>query len=123
MNKDIDCSIILGGKTENYFGKFPGILEEAKLSFRSKMPVFLIGGFGGATKIIVDLINKNKIKTKLSEELIEYFSNLTISDLNNGLDEIENNRLFTSINYYEIIALILKGIKRVFMQRNEKKTL
>jgi hypothetical protein len=39
-----------------YFGRMPGVLEEILLSIQAGQPVFLIGAFGGATKMVIDLL-------------------------------------------------------------------
>ena len=41
--------ICLGGKVAGYSGRYPGILEEIALSLMADRPVYLLGGFGGAT--------------------------------------------------------------------------
>src|SRR5262249_7424903 len=41
--------IILGGKTNKFSGFVPGIFEEALFAFETSRPLYLIGGFGGAT--------------------------------------------------------------------------
>jgi hypothetical protein len=39
-----------------YSGRMPGVLEEVLLSIKSGQPVFLIGAFGGAAKLVIDLL-------------------------------------------------------------------
>ena len=39
-----------------YSGRMPGVLEEVLLSIKAGQPVFLIGAFGGATKLVIDLL-------------------------------------------------------------------
>jgi hypothetical protein len=39
-----------------YFSRMPGVLEEVLLSIKAKQPVFLIGAFGGAAKLVIDLL-------------------------------------------------------------------
>src|ERR1700730_5755508 len=39
-----------------YWGRFPGELEEVVLSARAGQPVFLIGTFGGAARLVIDLL-------------------------------------------------------------------
>jgi len=45
------CSgrVLLGGKLRDYQGALPGLLEEAILALEQGTPLFLAGGFGGAT--------------------------------------------------------------------------
>ena len=54
MNQDIQARIIIGGKLEGYTGAYPGLVEEADLAIRSRKPLYLIGGFGGCARAIID---------------------------------------------------------------------
>ncbi len=45
------CRVCLGGRTEGYQGREPGVMEEARLALRYGKPVYLMGGFGGATRL------------------------------------------------------------------------
>lgn len=139
MTDIMDIKVIAGGKTENFSGKYPGVLEEAYLALKSEIPIYLIGGFGGVAKKIVDLLNGNiakefcveyqsknssfktlyeYYKDKGEEDEINYerinslFVEKGIDGLNNGLNAEENKKLFESKNIYEIIYLIFKGIQK-----------
>jgi SLOG cluster2 len=48
--------IILGGKTEGYSGFMPGIFEEALVTLKARRPLYLLGGFGGATEALAKAI-------------------------------------------------------------------
>lgn len=48
--------ISLGGKTNGYAGGWPGVLEEIVLSLDAGQPTFLLGGFGGASRVVVDAL-------------------------------------------------------------------
>lgn len=140
MNIDIAARVVIGGKTLGCLGKYPGIVEEAKLALETQKPLYLIGMFGGATQKIIaaitlqkDVIDltasfyqlpeyKNFISNynqRIATHKIDYnrlnslFKSLNISDLNNGLDEAENQRLFTTSHIPEAIFLVLKGLKKV----------
>lgn len=139
MNEAVQARILFGGKNFNYLGKYPGIIEEAFITLQSKKPVFLIGAFGGATKRMINAIlskgsvidlndsfykddahttfkgyfNQTSQTDKIDyESLNQYFKNLSIEDLNNGLSQEENKILFTSIHLTEIIFFVLKGLSR-----------
>jgi hypothetical protein len=56
MNEVIDARVLIGGQLKGYKGKYPGLVEEAVLAMRAQKPVFLLGGFGGITKAIIDAI-------------------------------------------------------------------
>ena len=44
------------------------------------------------------------------EEQFAWMKGVNITNLQNGLSEEENNRLFVSTNAMEIVSLILKGL-------------
>lgn len=52
----IDARIVLGGKVEGYRGFIPGIFEEALLSLEKRSPLYLLGGFGGATEVLAEAL-------------------------------------------------------------------
>ena len=58
MAADIAARIALGGKLDGYGGLIPGVLEEIYLSRcgERKTPLFLLGVFGGATRLAIDLL-------------------------------------------------------------------
>lgn len=140
MTEEMDIKIVAGGKDTNFSGKYPGILEEAYLAMVKEKPVFLIGGFGGATKKIIDTLQGDisevfsleyqlqnpefkKLyeyyefigeKEKIDYEKINLFFKIKgIVGLNNGLSIEENETLFESTNLYEIVSLIIKGINNI----------
>lgn len=140
MTGIMDIKVIAGGKTENFAGKYPGVLEEAYLALENEIPIYLIGGFGGVAKKIVDLLSDNipkefcvehqsknssfqtlyeYYKTKGEEDEINYekinrlFIEKGLDGLNNGLSVEENKILFESKNIYEIVYLIFQGIVNI----------
>ena len=138
MEENVNARIILGGRVVNFKGRMAGIFEEAICAIQKEHPIYLLGGFGGASAQIVKLMKGETTAEKLFEEaknnedyksLIEYcqmnclptinydelkkFENNDYQILRNGLDKDENEILFNSINIPEIISLILKGINKV----------
>ena len=113
-----------------------GIVEEFITAKQANHPVYLIGGFGGATKLLSDIIEKKKdVKADVLldiacedakyKELYEYYKSkgsqidysildiISVGDLkNNGLSDEENLRLFHSVNIMEIVSLVLKGLSK-----------
>ena len=45
------CRVCLGGRMKGYQGKEPGVMEEARLALTYRRPLYLMGGFGGATRL------------------------------------------------------------------------
>jgi hypothetical protein len=70
---DVVARIVLGGTFEKtvkvaedgsikeswYSSRMPGVLEEVLFSIKAGQPVFLIGAFGGAAKLAIDLLLGN----------------------------------------------------------------
>lgn len=57
----ISARIILGGNTDRFSGIMPGLFEEYFLAAREKIPIYLLGGFGGAAQVLADsLLNKDR---------------------------------------------------------------
>ena len=44
--------VVLGGKVNRYQGFLPGIFEEALLTLEHQRPLYVLGGFGGATEVL-----------------------------------------------------------------------
>ena len=146
MTTKIDARIVLGGRISKFMGKYPGIIEEAYLTIKSEKPVYLCGGFGGATAVIIEaLLNKSSEKWNLNyysndntylntvnlfnqnqsdepvdyQKIFDFFQRKGINGLNNGLTVSENERLFHTIHIPEIIALILKGLSILFRDNSK----
>jgi hypothetical protein len=141
MNEEIHGRLLLGGQTRG-LGKYPGLAEEALLALRSGKPVFLIGAFGGGAGTVIEALRAKKsveltLDYQAAEPLagaaielynsqvpaggepINYkaltaeFAKFGIVGLNNGLEAEENERLFTTMNLPEMIALVLRGLGRL----------
>ena len=52
MNRDIDARVLVGGRLSGQAGLLPGVVEEAALSVEAALPLFVIGGFGGAASLV-----------------------------------------------------------------------
>jgi hypothetical protein len=48
--------VVLGGKTSGYGGFIPGIFEEALLAMELGTPLLILGGFGGAARVMADAL-------------------------------------------------------------------
>lgn len=138
MAKDCAARILVGGKITNYLGYIPGVIEEALHTLRENKPLYLVGAFGGATEKLIKLIKGETVKELTNDfqyntdflikfkdyvgskcEYTDYnllkaelskFDVKKISELN-GLNEEENEILFTSKNIHLIMHLLMKGLK------------
>lgn len=133
MESHIDARIILGGRITGFKGYMPGLYEEATNAAKVNHPIFLLGGFGGASARLIQMIKGETSSEKLFAEccsnhsyqdfvsyldkekeemnfkaLDVFFNNMDV--LKNGLSKEENEQLFVTTNVTEIIALVLKGL-------------
>jgi hypothetical protein len=141
MAIESDARILLGGKQKGYLGYIPGIIEEAYQSLIAKKPIYLLGGFGGATKSLITLIQGQRPKELTNEfhydsefllefrkycegksslnidydYLVNFFQQNTIESIStqNGLSIEENIIIFESTNIHELIFLIIKGLRNI----------
>jgi len=143
MNEYVDARIVIGGKTSGFTGRYPGILEEAYLTLKSRKPLFIVGACGGVSRLLAESLT-NQIKREkfidsfnLEEDYIQFidkynplcitnsfeeidymriYDSVTefgIDGLNNGLSREENERLFITNNVIEVVTLILNGLCRL----------
>jgi hypothetical protein len=140
MNDKISARVLLGGQVTGFKGKYPGLLEEALLALRADKPLYLIGGFGGCTRAIVDTMkggyvevfteafqSREPLFAALADRYragggdseispidydgeLKFLQSTGVSGLNNGLTDGENETLFSSKNLPEIAYLLLKGL-------------
>lgn len=140
MAQDSDARIIVGGKEMDYLGFGPGIIEEAFYTISYSKPLYIIGGFGGASSSLARIfegenpaeltnefqfstpflkdfqnfiIRKNKFSNY--QDIVGFFRNFSLEKLSsvNKLSIEENIILFNSKNIHEIAYLIMKGLKSI----------
>ncbi|MFK5975492.1 MAG: hypothetical protein QM493_03185 [Sulfurovum sp.] len=130
LTEDMDIKIAIGGKVTGFSGFYIGVLEEIYLAIKSGKPTYLIGGFGGVTKKIIDLINgkedeklrfeyqkihteklrnflesnshyEDEIKAKY-DEMYSFFKDIDIK-------KSKNIKICESSSIDEIVAFVLEG--------------
>lgn len=140
MNEKLHARIIVGGRLAGYSGRMPGTIEEASLALRESIPLFIVGGFGGAAGLLTDLVAGQALEECLERverrpdggaldtsyaaagiplenaprETLELFHRLDVARLANGLSADENHALMTSVHAPEVLALILRGLRQVY---------
>lgn len=57
MSLETDARLLLGGRLTGYKGKYPGLIEEAYICLHDEKPLYLIGGFGGCPKAVIEAIH------------------------------------------------------------------
>lgn len=135
-----DALVVMGGRTQGFKGKMPGIIQEVKIALELNKPVYIIGATGGCAYILRKcLLERTTVEDTLrmfsidedlrtvlkdSEEDNEGYHFLTslyntgINQLNNGLNKDENMQLLRSTNITEIVALILRGLTNILIENN-----
>ncbi|WP_392564401.1 TIR domain-containing protein [Orbus wheelerorum] len=140
--KNSDVRIFAGGKTNQYMGKMPGILEEFLIAFEENKPIYLVGGLGGITTMLCQSILEKNIANELTEywqitnnsgykqlqdiakrhsqdanytDIGKKINSIHVSDLAKvaGLSEEEYTRLMQTYFIDECVHLILKGLKSI----------
>ena len=133
MESELDARIFIGGRLFGFQGRIAGVIEEFLIASEKEHPVYLIGGFGGATRAIVDIVEEKEVDLKAeaekdssyapfadyynehAEDRIDYdeiVERIRGASFNNGLTDIENRCLFYSNDISRIVSLILIGLNR-----------
>ena len=92
------CRICLGGKESGHEGVEPGVMEEARLALKHQKPLYLLGGFGGATRSFGENDKYGCAK---------YWP------ANNGLGERDKRELFDTTDIERALRIIADGIREV----------
>jgi hypothetical protein len=118
--------VLLGGKRHDFQGEIPGLMEEALIALEARQPLYLAGGFGGATADIAaalgidggasteryDRLPPDPRWEKGREALTVLAASPGWVGLNNGLTEDENRRLAATYRPSDIAALVSLGLGR-----------
>jgi hypothetical protein len=137
--------VILGGKTgpepKWYSGRIPGVIEEAWVSLKAGQPLYVIGAFGGAARMVVDLLEGRPRKEftwdyqraaphadgmralygERGPEWEDYpamttrFASAGVTEISarNGLSVAANRELFVTREVTRIVELLLEGLTNV----------
>lgn len=128
MTTNTSARIVIGGKRAGFQGIMPGILEEVLLALERKQPLYLAGGFGGATLDVIrnlrpgyaewfppasDAPPPDERLLKGLGQIDETIAAAKRDGFENGLSEDENCLLAASYRPSEIAALGGKGMGRL----------
>jgi len=131
MTSNTDARIVIGGKRVDFEGEMPGIVEEVLFSLECHQPLFLAGGFGGATLDIIRALhpeyaewhprqpNEPEADDRLTNSLnriVEVAAAQEWDGFENGLSEDENRLLAASYRPSEVAALVGKGLGKLLVQ-------
>lgn len=124
MAHDTDARLLVGGRVTGFQGRMPGILEEALYAIEQGRPLYLAGGFGGATALLgarlgltdswlprIDGESLEALAAALDE--IEAAAQATGWQVGmNGLDDEENQRLAASHRPSDLASWVAVGLAR-----------
>ena len=129
LTDHVNGRLLIGGKRHDFGGRVPGLMEEALSALQAEQPLFLAGGFGGATYEIARVLevdNGSWFPTATDappddERLVQGRNELQAfrrsdawAGLRNGLTDEENRRLAASHRPSDIAGLVGIGLGRVF---------
>jgi len=120
LTKETDARVLIGGKERDYKGEMPGIVEEALLAIEADQPLYLAGGFGGATATIAALavgLDHRWPPAEHETDLSPLRDAIKANDwtvTENGLTKEENLRLATTHRPSEVASLVAIGLNRTF---------
>jgi len=126
--------LVLGGKTHDFQGELPGLMEEVLVALEGPepQPVYLAGGFGGVTADIVKALRVDDLSWLPPDagapppdpRLLEGHRRLEVhaaapgwQGLSNGLSADENRRLAATCRPSEVAALVSLGLGRRFAKK------
>ncbi len=128
-----------GSRSEKWYAsRIPGVLEEALCSLQARQPLYLVGAFGGATRLAIDLI-EGRDRPEFSwecqkgaphaeamrgiydqrgvpwlgyQEMAAFFAQVGVEGLAriNGLSVEENRELFVTPWASRVVELVLTGV-------------
>ena len=125
MTANTDARIVIGGKREGFQGAMPGIFEEVLFALERHQPLYLAGGFGGATLDVIGKLrpaftewfppvqnqpNPDERVVNGLERIGEVAAAENWDGFENGLSEDENRLLAASYRPSEIATLVGKGM-------------
>lgn len=128
MTAKTDARIVFGGKRVGFDGAMPGVVEEVLLSLERRQPIFLSGGFGGATVDIIrslrpdyaDWFPPEQDGAESDVRLLEGLKQIAMTaektdwdGFENGLSVEENGSLAASYRPSEIATFVGRGLARL----------
>lgn len=114
VREETQACIVLGGSVDSYKGRMPGIAEEVLLSLESNQPVFLLGGFGGCSRAIAEILGVVEpwSSSRIDRGNCSCFDGYSTKDLHNGLSDEENAVLARTPHIHQALTLVTRGLKK-----------
>jgi SLOG cluster2 len=118
--EETSARVLIGGKERDYKGEMAGVLEEALFAIEAEQPLYLAGGFGGATATIAAALTGMGDRWPPTEDAIdptplrEAMGDSGWALTANGLSAEENLQLAVTHRPGEVASLVAIGLKRTF---------
>lgn len=118
MRDRTQARIVLGGRTDNFQGRMPGIAEETFLALQIKQPVFVLGGFGGCARDVAESLGISPADKKAEDQwpFRNLFKEFDYGTLNNCLSIEENRTLALTPHIDQAISIVLRGLIKITQQ-------
>ena len=125
MAAQTSARLVVGGRRSGYQWVMPGVVEEALLAVEAGHPVFLAGGFGGATADVARALGLGvpdwpELRSESDtghEDGVRALERAARqhgwSPESNGLNEEENLRLAASHRASDVASLVALGLGRL----------
>ncbi len=129
-----------GTRSEQWYSsRIPGVLEEVLLSVQAGQPVFLIGAFGGAARLVIDLLEGRarpeatwayqqrapfapEMKALYEQrglewwdypDMVQFLRDKGLTGVNRLLTPDEHRELFETIDAVRMVEIVLGGVGEV----------
>lgn len=119
--------VFIGGRRRSAKGAYAGLVEEARLALAANQPIYLAGGFGGATLDIAVALGIDDgswlprdpaERSDGHQHILDITRNPRWRGLDNGLTDAENRILAATHRPSEIATLVSRGLARHQSQRS-----
>ena len=129
-----DAYIFMGGKTSDFSGIMPGIMEEFLHAVKTCRPIYLFGGLGGAAGVIAGALCARKGAARPEELKVEYYRKQPVKRAHNNfaalIEELKRGDPQPDQLFAELWSLIKKhrktGLEGIFnngLSASENQTL
>lgn len=121
VSSTTDARVLVGGKLRDYHGSMPGVIEEAVLTMQQSKPIYVAGGFGGASAAIAIRLNRSdsgwlpKAYPEGADDATEALDLIVKAEgqygvPNDGLSSDQRTQLATTHRAADIASLVVQGL-------------
>jgi hypothetical protein len=120
ITRHCDARVVVGGRLDGFAGVMPGVVEEALMSLDHGQPLFVAGGFGGASAFVGRRLEPSNYEwlpdgmpamdVATRDALAEFTMGAALA---NGLSPGESATLAQTYRPSDIATLVVLGLSRV----------